>query len=220
MARTYVGMAGALALLLTVPAGAQAQSGDWWSWALPLVQEATIVRDGDDRRVDARRDRDDDRWEDRRDRDDDRWDGRRDRDDRSRGKAARGQQKAGNGPPFCRNGQGHPVHGRRWCQEKGWGLGNASVWERARWEDVIFGDDRRSRQRGVLDRRTLGDVLGDVVLGRLAGQAGSGELSGRWITPRDGARVLQVQAGGRPLAELTDLNGDGRVDAILLARGR
>ncbi len=27
----------------------------------------------------------------------------------------------GNGPAFCRNGQGHPVHGWEWCQQKGWG---------------------------------------------------------------------------------------------------
>ncbi|HUH11938.1 MAG TPA: hypothetical protein VMK65_02465, partial [Longimicrobiales bacterium] len=149
MARAYVGMAGALALLLTLPAGAQAQSGGWWSWALPLVQQGAQagLRDADTRWEDARRDRDDDRWDDRRgDRDDDRWNDRR-RDDRGRDRA-RGQQRAERGPPFCRNGQGHPVHGRRWCQDKGFGQG--SVWERARWEDVIFGDGRGSRQRDVL----------------------------------------------------------------------
>ena len=48
------------------------------------------------------------------------------------------QNRRGNGPPFCRSGAGHPVHGRRWCIEKGWGLGN---------------DDLRLRQgRAIVDR--------------------------------------------------------------------
>jgi hypothetical protein len=43
------------------------------------------------------------------------------------------------GPAFCRSGAGHPVHGRQWCRDKGFGLGG----------DVLFGrtgrvDDRRS----------------------------------------------------------------------------
>ena len=33
------------------------------------------------------------------------------------GQAARSQ---GNGPAFCRSGEGHPVHGWVWCREKGW----------------------------------------------------------------------------------------------------
>jgi len=31
----------------------------------------------------------------------------------------------GNGPAFCRNGQGHPVHGWEWCRQKGWGEGTS-----------------------------------------------------------------------------------------------
>src|SRR5687768_7213323 len=35
--------------------------------------------------------------------------------------AAQGRDKSkGNGPAFCRNGQGHPVHGWAWCEDKGW----------------------------------------------------------------------------------------------------
>lgn len=33
----------------------------------------------------------------------------------------------GRGPAFCRSGAGHPVFGRQWCIEKGWGLGNRTV---------------------------------------------------------------------------------------------
>jgi len=70
------------------------------------------LRIREDRRRDDDRDRRDRRDDDRRDSDrwDDRWeDGRDERD--------------GQGPAFCRSGEGHPVHGRRWCEEKGFGLG-------------------------------------------------------------------------------------------------
>jgi hypothetical protein len=40
----------------------------------------------------------------------------------------------GRGPSFCRSGAGHPVFGRRWCLEKGFGLGNR--------DDVFFDDGR------------------------------------------------------------------------------
>ncbi len=33
------------------------------------------------------------------------------------------KQKNGNGPAFCRNGQGHPVHGLEWCRQRGWDNG-------------------------------------------------------------------------------------------------
>ncbi|CAN5333634.1 hypothetical protein BH18GEM1_BH18GEM1_20700 [soil metagenome] len=72
------------------------------------------------------------------------------------------RHRGGNGPPFCRSGAGHPVHGRRWCLEKGWGLGNPG--------DIFFGDgeiffwddgdlvivrDSRFRDRRVDDRRVV-----------------------------------------------------------------
>ena len=33
----------------------------------------------------------------------------------------------GNGPAFCRNGQGHPVHGWEWCEQRGWGSRGSTV---------------------------------------------------------------------------------------------
>lgn len=42
--------------------------------------------------------------------------------------------RRGRGPAFCRSGAGHPVFGRRWCLEKGFGLGNRN--------DVFFDDGR------------------------------------------------------------------------------
>lgn len=35
----------------------------------------------------------------------------------ARGNSGKAKAKKGNGPPFCRNGQGHPVHGMDWCRD-------------------------------------------------------------------------------------------------------
>lgn len=34
------------------------------------------------------------------------------------------------GPAFCRSGEGHPVHGRQWCYEKGFGIGSGVLLDR------------------------------------------------------------------------------------------
>jgi hypothetical protein len=139
----------------------------------------------------------------------------------------RGSDVRGGGPPFCRTGQGHPVHGRRWCLDRGFGLGSGRVfdgrWDRRGWEDIVLRVPReRDRRRGALDRGGLIDVLGDVVFRRLAAESaglGAGEpLVGRWIEPERGASVLQIRSGRIPIAELSDLNGSGRVDVVLIAR--
>jgi hypothetical protein len=50
----------------------------------------------------------------------------------------------GNAPAFCRSGEGHPVHGRQWCRDKGFGLGsNLPIYDR-RVDDRRI-DDRRYR---------------------------------------------------------------------------
>lgn len=56
----------------------------------------------------------------------------------------RGKAK-GNGPAFCRSGQGHPVHGWAWCRDKGW-TRDAGFWDRARERDD------RARRRDDRDR--------------------------------------------------------------------
>jgi hypothetical protein len=212
LAMTMAGTAAAL-MLLAAPQGASAQQGDgWWEWALPALMEARGERGGDR----AQRDRSlpdiilgrDDRA----------------RDDRGRqGNAG----KARGGPPFCQNGQGHPVHGRQWCRDKGFGTGGGLIdtrWENRGWEDVILRAPRGTdRRQGALDRGGLIDVLGDVVFGRIAtegNRAGASEpLTGRWLTTDSGARVLQIRSGAIPVAELTDLDGNGRADSVLI-RGR
>jgi hypothetical protein len=200
----------------------EAQQADgWWDWALPALMEA---RGGHEAIPDRRPDR----------RDDGARAGRSlpdvilGRDDRRQGNARRGQGNARGGPPFCQNGQGHPVHGRPWCRDKGFGLGGGVLgtrWDTRSWDDVVLraprGTDRRS---GVMDRGGLIDVVGDVVFGRLTAEGSrmgaTGPLTGRWLHTNSGAAVLQVRSGGIPVAELTDLNGNGRVDAVLISRSR
>lgn len=70
------------------------------------------------------------------------------------------QAPRANAPAFCRSGQGHPVHGREWCIEKGFGLGSRSgtVWSRGGIGDIVF---RNPDTRTRLDRGGLLGVLGD-----------------------------------------------------------
>lgn len=126
-------------------------------------------------------------------------------------------------PAFCRSGEGHPVWGRDWCIDKGFGLGDGQeAWGvDSDIEDIVL--RRPSPERDVLDRGGLIDVLGDVVFGRLALQSlvlGAEEpLEGAWLRGDDGPAVLRVQAGDLPVAELVDDGRDGSVDRILLNLG-
>lgn len=133
---------------------------------LLLLLFATQSAQGQER---ERREKDEDRKErredrGRRDRDADRDDRERRRRRRDRGGDAwadddyeerrRGERgKRGRGPKFCRNGEGHPVHGREWCIEKGFGLGDAR-YDEDRYDDEYDRDDRYGDGRyGDYDRR-------------------------------------------------------------------
>lgn len=37
-----------------------------------------------------------------------------------RGNGNKNRGGKGNGPAFCRSGEGHPVHGWEWCRQRGW----------------------------------------------------------------------------------------------------
>lgn len=198
-------------LLAGGPASAEAQvrvSVGWWEWGAPgyLGVEAHF-RTGDHHRHAYEYDAYDVR-----DRDRDRWDRDRHRDRRAV-------------PAFCRNGRGHPVHGRRWCRDR-FGYDRIHVrrpWVRTRWDDAYFRIDRRHRygDRHV-EAWELARIVGPLTHRRLVAHRDRmgfrGTLHGRWIEPRGGGLVLQVRAGIHPLAELSDLNRDGRVDVTLLAR--
>lgn len=124
-------------------------------------------------------------------------------------------------PSFCRSGAGHPVWGRQWCVDKGFGLGDDQGvhWGRAvGFQDVIF---RGQSTADPLPRNVLLDVLGSVVFNRLATQAialGYSEpLVGRWLGEPGGARVLLLSSGDRPVAEIVDANRDGRAELMIVA---
>lgn len=184
------------------------------------------------------------RVEDRRDRDRDRdWNRSRDRNDRDWNEAERRRQREleeilrrrraaqndryddryddrykKNAPPFCRDGRGHPVHGRQWCREKGYGLGrDRDVWHRVTYGDVVY--RRRSIHDGRMSRGTLSDILGAVLVGRFDSHSRSlgyrEPLYGRWF---EGGTVLQVTSGAYPVAQVIDRNRDGRADMIMLYR--
>lgn len=135
--------------------------------------------------------------------------------------SARETNKEGS-PSFCRSGAGHPVWGRQWCVDKGFGLG---LDQDVRWSRVIGIDNvvfRRDVSDADLSRNVLLDVLGDVVFNRLATHAITlgfvDPLAGRWIgQPTGGPRVLLLSSGARPVAEVVDVNRDGRADLLLVA---
>ena len=124
----------------------------------------------------------------------------------------------GNGPAFCRSGEGHPVWGREWCVEKGFGLGGSRdlVWGRTRVDDVLFG--RTDRER--LDRGGLIDVLGDVVFSRLALHALSlgfhEPLAGAWVAQPDSTSILRIGAGDVVVAEFVDLDRNDRPEVMFV----
>lgn len=205
MHKLRIGAVLATALALSVPAALEAQGPPGERDRHPeRTERRGSDRDGGawdvifGRRGDRERDRD-------RGRDRDRYE---DRDDR--GRAA--------GPPFCRNGEGHPVFGRRWCRDKGFGVGSqgGNVLE-----DIIFRTPRRDRRQ--LDERDLSDILGSVILGRLEARSGDigvrGPLTGEWLQDSRGGDALRVLSGRLPIAELLDRDGDGAVDVLRLRRG-
>lgn len=124
-------------------------------------------------------------------------------------------------PAFCRSGEGHPVWGREWCIDKGFGLGD---YRDVRWgrttnvSDIIF---RPNTDRASLARDVLIGVLGDVVFNRLGLHAltlGYSEpLTGMWMGEPTGPRVLRLTSGGYPVAEIYDGDRDYRADALVVA---
>jgi hypothetical protein len=127
-----------------------------------------------------------------------------------------GSSKKGNGPPFCRSGQGHPVHGMAWCREKGWtSLRNTG------WGDVILRRPRNGQQD--LGSSILQDILGRTVYGRFDQQrmrlGVHSPLVGRWGDTSDGSQ-LNLFAGGVQIGQILDRNRDGRADLVLLNYGQ
>lgn len=129
-----------------------------------------------------------------------------------------GKRPPRGGPAFCESGAGHPVHGWRWCADRGYHRGPA--WYRVSPRGIWFYEMGApvGRTFGV---RTLEAILGPYVVDDLYGWArdlgARGTLQGRWVPVNDRRmRVLQVRAGSMPVAEFTDRNGNRRVDELLV----
>jgi hypothetical protein len=130
------------------------------------------------------------------------------------------RQPRADAPAFCRSGEGHPVWGREWCLDKGFGLGSRSgtLWSRGTIDDVTWRrptDDR-------MDRGGLIGVLGDIIFGRLALQAVTlgydQPLAGYWVAQPEGPRLLRVRSGDYEVAEFVDTNRDDRVDVLYVSQ--
>ncbi|HEY3112432.1 MAG TPA: hypothetical protein VGJ62_01960 [Gemmatimonadaceae bacterium] len=124
-------------------------------------------------------------------------------------------------PSFCRSGAGHPVWGRQWCLDKGFGLGSTP---NVRWgttrdiSDIVFG---RRVSSGTLTRDVLLNLLGPVAFDRLALHAVTlgytDPLTGVWHSEATGPDVLFVNSGNWPIAEFVDTNRDQRPELMLVA---
>lgn len=124
-------------------------------------------------------------------------------------------------PSFCHSGAGHPVWGRQWCLDKGFGLGD---YQDVRWGrttalgDIIFG---RTTTNRTLAANALSGLIGNTAFDRLALHAMTlgytAPLTGIWGSEPSGRRVLLVNSGPAPVAEVVDVNGDNRADLMLVA---
>lgn len=124
-------------------------------------------------------------------------------------------------PSFCRSGEGHPVWGRQWCIDKGFGLGttNGVRWARTNLSNVVFTQPTTTE---LITASVLRQVLGPTAFDRLAAHAitlGLADpLTASWLgQTTDGPRVLYVHSGTYPVAELVDVNRDGRPETMFVA---
>lgn len=127
-------------------------------------------------------------------------------------------------PSFCRSGAGHPNWGRQWCLDKGFGLGVDTRINNIRWGRNLDVDDVvlvREPTSATLTRAALEAVLGQRAVDRLAVHAitlGLVEpLAGVWRVDPAGPRVLQVNSGRFPVAEIVDVDRDLRSDRMIVA---
>ena len=124
-------------------------------------------------------------------------------------------------PSFCRSGAGHPVWGREWCLDKGFGLGSYNDYRWGRTSDVGQIVFPRTGIAGILGTLALSNLLGSNTFNRLALHAvtlGLAEpLTGRWVSQPTGPQVLLVNSGSYPVAELVDTDRDFGIEDLLVA---
>jgi hypothetical protein len=127
-------------------------------------------------------------------------------------------------PSFCRSGAGHPNWGRQWCIDKGFGLGVDNGLNNVRWGRALDANDLvfvREPASATLTRAALEAVLGQRAVDRLALHAITlglvDPLVGTWRTDPAGPRVLLVNSGRYPVAEIVDVDRDLRSDRMVVA---
>jgi hypothetical protein len=130
----------------------------------------------------------------------------------------------GSGPAFCRNGRGHPVHGWRWCVEKGWAP-RASAraarmgWDRVRWGGVRFHAPRGSGRVEWLPASVIFEARIMERLHRHAARLGlRGRLAAHIVRDRRGGVSVEIRSGRMVFAEIVDYDRDGRADLVLVIR--
>jgi hypothetical protein len=131
----------------------------------------------------------------------------------------------GNAPAFCRSGAGHPVWGRQWCLDKGFGLGTSNNirWGRLIEPTTVYLQPTpvQTNVTAMIAAEVLRSVLGATTYDRLALHAltlgYSDPLVGRWIGEPTGPRTLLVNSGVYPVAEIVDTNRDNRADNLIVA---
>lgn len=124
-------------------------------------------------------------------------------------------------PSFCRSGEGHPVWGRQWCLDKGFGLGAYNDYRWGRTSDVGDIVFPRTGIAGTLGTLALSNLLGPTTFNRLALHAVTlgllEPLTGRWVSQLTGPQMLYVNSGSAPVAELVDNNRDFRIEDLLVS---
>jgi len=124
-------------------------------------------------------------------------------------------------PSFCRSGAGHPVWGREWCVDKGFGLGSYNNYRWGRTTDIGDIVFPRTGIASTLTTVALASLLGSNAFDRLALHAvtlGLVEpLTGRWVSQPEGPQVLYVDSGVYPVAEFVDTDRDFGLDDLLIA---
>jgi hypothetical protein len=127
-------------------------------------------------------------------------------------------------PSFCRSGAGHPNWGRQWCLDKGFGLGVDNSLNGIRWGRNLDANDLvfvREPTSATLTRAALEAVLGQRAVDRLALHAITlglvDPLVGAWRTDPAGPRVLLVNSGNYPVAEIVHTDRDLRSDRMVVA---
>lgn len=130
-------------------------------------------------------------------------------------------ETAAGAPSFCRSGEGHPVWGRQWCIDKGFGLSGTGNTRWGRTRDVSGMRWNGDLATGSLTRDALLKVLGPTAFNRLALHAVTlglvDPLGGQWRTDSSGQRLLLVSSGATPVAEIADYNNDRIADLMLVA---